>query len=80
MTADDEPQDADQCDFAELATAELKKIAFMDLGDTPRDWPASLVNVKRAALVDLVKLDEKFKQQHEQGGGLCWEDALKELE
>lgn len=66
-----EKQAAASADAAERgrdARARLEEIAFMDLGDI-NDARASLLNVIRAACVDLLKLDSQRKGA-EHGGTL----------
>lgn len=47
---------------------ELSVIAFADIGKVVEDWPAPIVNVKRAALVDLGKHLGMFKDRVEHTG------------
>lgn len=53
------------------ARAELEQIAFIDCGYSLKDAAPALLNVKRAALVDVLKLDGKFTDKVEHSGTIA---------
>lgn len=57
------------------ARAELEEIAFMEIGGLLKDAPAALLGVKRAALVDVLKLDGRFTDHLELSGKVQTEDT-----
>lgn len=60
---------AEAGDRATRAAQRLEDIALMELADPIRATPATLLNVVRAASVDLLKLDGKFApEKHEHSG------------
>jgi hypothetical protein len=52
-------------ELAQRATAVLAEILLMP--EPPDGWSAALLNVKRAAAVDLLKLKGQFVERHEHG-------------
>lgn len=67
ITAKQAARSQEAGDRATRAAAELEAIGFMDLGSL-KDAPPAAVNVKRAALVDLLKLDGILKERFEHSG------------
>jgi hypothetical protein len=58
----------DTTETARDARRRLEDIAFAELGPTLSDVPPALINVVRAACVDILKMDGRFRDKAEVTG------------